>query len=177
MRISCRGNPFTEHLPSDSPGIVDVFTGRYQATAAVHRVTAQQRVWYETISSIFCHSGRSIPQAVMRFFLVKKTWVCSPMTSCEIRSGQNSISAGPHINNFAVASRTSVVALRGVRRPLTTQHSITSSGPQLAGSTSTQMLLIWSLSHISSHIKAMDKEPYMLRTSSHKNGKIVPVLN
>jgi hypothetical protein len=31
MRIRCRGNPFTEQLPSDSPGIVDVFTGRYQA--------------------------------------------------------------------------------------------------------------------------------------------------
>jgi hypothetical protein len=31
MRIRCHGNPFTEQLPSDSPGIV-VFPGRYQAT-------------------------------------------------------------------------------------------------------------------------------------------------
>jgi hypothetical protein len=43
MRIRCRGNPFTEQLPAESPGIVDVFTGRYEATAAVHRFTAQQR--------------------------------------------------------------------------------------------------------------------------------------
>jgi hypothetical protein len=28
MRIRCRGNPFTEQQPSDSPAIVDVFTGR-----------------------------------------------------------------------------------------------------------------------------------------------------
>jgi hypothetical protein len=32
MRIRCRGNPFTEQLPSDTPGIVDVFTDRYQVT-------------------------------------------------------------------------------------------------------------------------------------------------
>jgi hypothetical protein len=32
MCIRCRRKPFTEQLPSDSPGIVDVFTGRYQAT-------------------------------------------------------------------------------------------------------------------------------------------------
>jgi hypothetical protein len=32
MHIRCRGNPFTEQLPSDSPGIVDVFAGSYQAT-------------------------------------------------------------------------------------------------------------------------------------------------
>jgi hypothetical protein len=31
MRIRCRGNPFNERLPSDSPGVVDMFTGRYQA--------------------------------------------------------------------------------------------------------------------------------------------------
>jgi hypothetical protein len=35
MRIRCSG----------SPGIVDVFTGRYQVKTAVHRVTAQQRVY------------------------------------------------------------------------------------------------------------------------------------
>jgi hypothetical protein len=29
MSIDCRGNPFTEQLPSNSPGIVDVFTDRY----------------------------------------------------------------------------------------------------------------------------------------------------
>jgi hypothetical protein len=46
MRIRCRGDSFTEHLPSYSPVIADVFTGRYQATAAVHRVTAQQRVYF-----------------------------------------------------------------------------------------------------------------------------------
>jgi hypothetical protein len=32
MRILCRRNPFTEQLPSNSQGIVDVFTGRYRAT-------------------------------------------------------------------------------------------------------------------------------------------------
>jgi hypothetical protein len=31
MRIHCRWKPFTEQLPSDSPGIIDVFTVRYQA--------------------------------------------------------------------------------------------------------------------------------------------------
>jgi hypothetical protein len=31
MRICCHRNPFTEQLPSDSWGIVGVFTGRYQA--------------------------------------------------------------------------------------------------------------------------------------------------
>jgi hypothetical protein len=31
MCIRCHGNPFTEQLPCDSPGIVDMFTGRYQA--------------------------------------------------------------------------------------------------------------------------------------------------
>jgi hypothetical protein len=35
MRIRCRGNPFTEELPSDGQGIVDVCAGRYQATAVV----------------------------------------------------------------------------------------------------------------------------------------------
>jgi hypothetical protein len=57
MRIRCRENPFTEQLPSDSPGIVDVFTDRYLetgvclsayclATAVLVRfkVSAQQRV-------------------------------------------------------------------------------------------------------------------------------------
>jgi hypothetical protein len=32
MRIRYRRKPFTEQLPSDSAGIVDVFIGRYQAT-------------------------------------------------------------------------------------------------------------------------------------------------
>jgi hypothetical protein len=32
MRILCRGNPFSEQLPSDSLDIVDVFTVRYRAT-------------------------------------------------------------------------------------------------------------------------------------------------
>jgi hypothetical protein len=32
MCIRCRGKPFTEQLPSDSPRIVVMFTGRYQAT-------------------------------------------------------------------------------------------------------------------------------------------------
>jgi hypothetical protein len=32
-------------LSRDNHGIVDVFTSRYQATAAVHRVTAPQRVY------------------------------------------------------------------------------------------------------------------------------------
>jgi hypothetical protein len=45
IRIRCRGNTFIEQLISDSPGIVDAFTGRYQAMAAVQRVTAQQRVY------------------------------------------------------------------------------------------------------------------------------------
>jgi hypothetical protein len=33
MRICCCGNPFTEQLPSDSPGFVDVFSGRFLETA------------------------------------------------------------------------------------------------------------------------------------------------
>jgi hypothetical protein len=37
-------------LPSNSPDIVDVFTCRYQATAAVHRVTAQQWVYINKFS-------------------------------------------------------------------------------------------------------------------------------
>jgi hypothetical protein len=32
MRIRCRGNTCTEQLPRRGPGIVDVLTGRYQAT-------------------------------------------------------------------------------------------------------------------------------------------------
>jgi hypothetical protein len=51
MRIRCRGNPSTELLPSESPGIVEVFTSRYLETgvclfayciaaAVVYRVTA-----------------------------------------------------------------------------------------------------------------------------------------
>jgi hypothetical protein len=36
MFIRFRGKPFGEQLPSDSPDIVDMFTGRYQATVAVH---------------------------------------------------------------------------------------------------------------------------------------------
>jgi hypothetical protein len=31
MRVRCHGKAYTEKLPSDGPGIVDVFTGRYQA--------------------------------------------------------------------------------------------------------------------------------------------------
>jgi hypothetical protein len=41
LYIRFHRNPFTEQLPSDSPGIGDVFTGCYQATVTVHRVTAQ----------------------------------------------------------------------------------------------------------------------------------------
>jgi hypothetical protein len=58
MLIRCHGNPFTEQLPSDSPGIVDVFTERcletgvclsaYCIATAVlvvrFEVSAQQRV-------------------------------------------------------------------------------------------------------------------------------------
>jgi hypothetical protein len=32
MRNRCRGDPFTKQLPSDGPGIVDVFTDRYIET-------------------------------------------------------------------------------------------------------------------------------------------------
>jgi hypothetical protein len=59
MRIRCRGNPFTEQLPNDSPGIVGVFTGRcletgvclsacFIVTAVLvvrFEVSAQQRVY------------------------------------------------------------------------------------------------------------------------------------
>jgi hypothetical protein len=37
MSIRCQGNPFIEQLPNDSSGIVDVFTGRYQATYVLSR--------------------------------------------------------------------------------------------------------------------------------------------
>jgi hypothetical protein len=45
MFIRFCGKVFTEQSPSDSPSIADVFSDRYQATAAVHRGTAQQRVY------------------------------------------------------------------------------------------------------------------------------------
>jgi hypothetical protein len=59
MHIRCLGNPFTEQLPSDNPGIIDMFNGRYlemriclsaycKATAVlvVHlEVSVQQRVF------------------------------------------------------------------------------------------------------------------------------------
>jgi hypothetical protein len=57
MRICCRGNPFTEQMPSDSPGTADLFTGRYLEmgvclsayciTTVLFRfkVSAQQRVY------------------------------------------------------------------------------------------------------------------------------------
>jgi hypothetical protein len=37
MRVRCRENPLTEQLPSDSPGIVNVFTDRCQATHVLYR--------------------------------------------------------------------------------------------------------------------------------------------
>jgi hypothetical protein len=37
MRIRCHGNLFNEQLPSDNPGIVDAFTGLYQATHILSR--------------------------------------------------------------------------------------------------------------------------------------------
>jgi hypothetical protein len=45
MPILCRGNPFTDKFTNASPGIVDMFTGLYQATAVVHSVTTQRRVY------------------------------------------------------------------------------------------------------------------------------------
>jgi hypothetical protein len=36
MRIRCRGNPFNEQLPSDSPGIVEVIADRYLGTVFVY---------------------------------------------------------------------------------------------------------------------------------------------
>jgi hypothetical protein len=54
MRIYCREKPFTERLPCDSPGIVDVFTGRCLETGcckttailvARFEVSARQRVY------------------------------------------------------------------------------------------------------------------------------------
>jgi hypothetical protein len=65
----CRGNPFTEQLPSDSPGIVDVFTGRYLETdvclsayciaTAVYMKLDVRHVCYKLlpcVSSIRCNS-------------------------------------------------------------------------------------------------------------------------
>jgi hypothetical protein len=43
--ILCHGTPFTIQLTRDSPGIADMFTGLYQATAVVHSVTTQRRVY------------------------------------------------------------------------------------------------------------------------------------
>jgi hypothetical protein len=45
MFIHFRGKVFIEQLPSDSPSIADVFSGRYQAADVVHRCTAQQGVY------------------------------------------------------------------------------------------------------------------------------------
>jgi hypothetical protein len=58
MCIHCRGKLFTEPLPSDNTGIVDVFTGRYlqpgvclstysmtTAVLVLFEISAQQRVY------------------------------------------------------------------------------------------------------------------------------------
>jgi hypothetical protein len=43
MWIHCRRNPFTEQFLSDSKGIVDVFTGRYQARAVVPQLSSRSQ--------------------------------------------------------------------------------------------------------------------------------------
>jgi hypothetical protein len=51
MRIRCGGKSFTEQLPSDSHGIIDVFTGRYQATDVPSRDRCMATVLHVTICS------------------------------------------------------------------------------------------------------------------------------
>jgi hypothetical protein len=53
MRIRCHGNPFTEQLPSDSPSIVDVFPGRYQATHVPSRDRCIATTTYTNNSKYF----------------------------------------------------------------------------------------------------------------------------
>jgi hypothetical protein len=58
MRNPLRGNPFTEQLPGDSPAIVDMFTGRYQATHVPSRdhciITTYTLQYYEKDRIILC---------------------------------------------------------------------------------------------------------------------------
>jgi hypothetical protein len=59
-------------LPSDSPGIVDVFIGRYQAKAAIHSVTSHQRVYTSQYKmSIFFVRFKSTWNVVADYFLVQ----------------------------------------------------------------------------------------------------------
>jgi hypothetical protein len=55
MRIRCRGNPFTGQLPSDSPDIVDVLTGHYQATHVLSRVRCIATAIHATV--LITYSG------------------------------------------------------------------------------------------------------------------------
>jgi hypothetical protein len=57
MRILCCGKPFTKQLSSDSLGIVDVFSGRYQATHVPPRdrciaTAIHARISYEKNSEV-----------------------------------------------------------------------------------------------------------------------------
>jgi hypothetical protein len=55
MRIRCRGGPFTEQFPNDSPGIADVFTGRYQATHVPSRDRCIATAIYTPILSLYIY--------------------------------------------------------------------------------------------------------------------------
>jgi hypothetical protein len=55
MRIRCRGNLLTERLPSDNPGIFDVFTGRNQATHIPSCDRCRATVLHATIYTLFLH--------------------------------------------------------------------------------------------------------------------------
>jgi hypothetical protein len=57
MHIRCRGNPITEQLPSDSLGIVDVFTSRYLETGVC--LTA-----YCIVTAVLVHFEVSVQQRV-----------------------------------------------------------------------------------------------------------------
>jgi hypothetical protein len=59
MHIRCRRNPLTEQLPSDSPGIVDMFTGRYQAMHVPSRDRCVATVLHFTIS---CCTDAKLPK-------------------------------------------------------------------------------------------------------------------
>jgi hypothetical protein len=56
VHVLCSGNMFTEQLPSNSPCIVDVFTGRYQTTHAPSRDRCIATILHATIYQIISNN-------------------------------------------------------------------------------------------------------------------------
>jgi hypothetical protein len=69
MRIRCCGNLFTEQLPSDSPGIVDVFSDCYQA---IH-VPSRDRCLATAIQATLFLSESMLNTTELKMNIVKNT--------------------------------------------------------------------------------------------------------